>query len=712
MNNKRLVQFGAIMMFTVMLLLSCKESSSPPPVRMKQAPRDSVSYSHADSVLFAAGYALDYERVLTLVDSFFNVGAISEVNANRWRGVAYNYLGKSRSAEFYYQRVVNAKITNDADKLSYIKSARRLSELLVRRGAYEGALKVALPAWQSLPDSAKENVKDKAILLSTIGTCQLNTNQKKQAMESYEESYNYFKELVNADSTSRTTNDALTSVEDIVRNLLNAEAYEEAVPWVARVDTLKDLLMLGEHDPAELPILDRNNADAFLYKARLLQGLNQPELASKAYEDFLNTEYGGTAQGRIAANSYLMHAKRFSEAATNFNKLDEVLSEQGTEMTLDNIHNYMIPKLKANAEAGRRDSVVSLAVNMCDVLDSAIYHNKSDEAAELATIYGIEQKETEIANQKARIAESEADLSNQRLISLGVVITLLLVFFSIYVFKRRQHENQLQDANTKLEHANSELEEKNKDLTIAREKAEEASKMKTNFIMQISHEIRTPLNAVCGFSQVITMPGMTFSEEEMSEMNNGIVENTERITGLVNKMLELSDVANESSIEKTDQVEAKQIADAAIMKSGIEYATHLHFQIYVDHSLIGQPFASNLEQATRALSLLLDNAMKFTHPAEAAVKVAGGIDKIEKASLQVVPQDDKVAFIVTDSGIGIPPEESEHIFDEFVQLDDYYDGTGIGLTIARSIARRLGGDIVLDTSYSPGAKFVFTVKKD
>ena len=288
----------------------------------------------------------------------------------------------------------------------------------------------------------------------------------------------------------------------------------------------------------------------------------------------------------------------------------------------------------------------------------------------------------------------------------------MLVFFSIYVFKRRQHENQLQDANTKLEHANSELEEKNKDLTIAREKAEEASKMKTNFIMQISHEIRTPLNAVCGFSQVITMPGMTFSEEEMSEMNNGIVENTERITGLVNKMLELSDVANESSIEKTDQVEAKQIADAAIMKSGIEYATHLHFQIYVDHSLIGQPFASNLEQATRALSLLLDNAMKFTHPAEAAVKVAGGIDKIEKASLQVVPQDDKVAFIVTDSGIGIPPEESEHIFDEFVQLDDYYDGTGIGLTIARSIARRLGGDIVLDTSYSPGAKFVFTVKKD
>ena len=83
---------------------------------------------------------------------------------------------------------------------------------------------------------------------------------------------------------------------------------------------------------------------------------------------------------------------------------------------------------------------------------------------------------------------------------------------------------------------------------------------------------------------------------------------------------------------------------------------------------------------------------------------------MEKASLQVQPNgDNKVDFIVSDTGIGIPAEEAEHIFEEFVQLDDYYDGTGIGLTIARSIARRLGGDIVLDTSYKSGAKFVMTL---
>ena len=58
---------------------------------------------------------------------------------------------------------------------------------------------------------------------------------------------------------------------------------------------------------------------------------------------------------------------------------------------------------------------------------------------------------------------------------------------------------------------------------------------------------------------------------------------------------------------------------------------------------------------------------------------------------------------------GIPAKEAERIFDEFVQLDDYYDGTGIGLTVARSLARRLGGDVLLDTSYTDGARFVMTL---
>lgn len=71
--------------------------------------------------------------------------------------------------------------------------------------------------------------------------------------------------------------------------------------------------------------------------------------------------------------------------------------------------------------------------------------------------------------------------------------------------------------------------------------------------------------------------------------------------------------------------------------------------------------------------------------------------------------DRHVAFTVEDTGVGVPPSEAEHIFEEFVQLDDYSEGTGIGLTVARSIVQRLGGNIVLDTTYQDGARFVMTL---
>ena len=708
MSYKRFLQIGVTAALVATFIISCTNDGQRKSSIQKKQEAATIAYSHADSMVFAAGFSSDYNRVLQLADSLEKIGVFSELNANRWRGVAYNYLGQDRTSEFYYQKAVNSKIVSKEDSTSYIKSARRLSELLVRRNEFGDAIKLATKTLGIVNKMTDDHTKDKAILLTAIGTCELHTNDVMVAKDNFEKVFNLYRQVAEADTTGRAYFDAVNGTNDIVRIFLSSGFIEEAEPWINRLDTF--LIKLSTFKQADPRIVDQRKADLLLYRATIYTDRNQTKAASEAYQEFLKTDFGKTANGRIAANEYLMRTNQYVAAANNYAYLDEVLGKQGIMLNLDNIHDYIIPKLRANLEAGRKDSVVALTKNLCTVLDSAIHRNQTDEAAELAVIYGSEQKETEIAQQKAKIAESAADLSNQRLITLGVVITLLVLFFSIYTIKRRQHEQQLESANKKLEDANLQLEDKNKALTIAREKAEEASKMKTNFIMQISHEVRTPLNILSGFAQVITMPGMELGDEEKAEINNGIMENTERITGLVNKMLELSDVSNDSDIAKTDQVTAKDIADAAVLKSGIDQASHLHFQTYIDHDLIGKTFASNIEQATRALSLILDNAMKFTHQAEAAVKVAGGIDKMEKASLQVQPNgDNKVDFIVSDTGIGIPAEEAEHIFEEFVQLDDYYDGTGIGLTIARSIARRLGGDIVLDTSYKSGAKFVMTL---
>jgi len=244
-------------------------------------------------------------------------------------------------------------------------------------------------------------------------------------------------------------------------------------------------------------------------------------------------------------------------------------------------------------------------------------------------------------------------------------------------------------------------------LLAANARAEESTRMKSNFIKQISHEIRTPLNIVSGFTQILTSPTANLSEKEKEEISQQMIEGTERITGLVNKMLELSDVSSQTVLEKKDEVSAKDIAELAVQASGIEQAPHLVFSLQLGQGT-DTPFNTHRRSAVRILELLLDNAMKFTHQAESyhAMLVEG---KKEQVTLAVNYENGHARFVVEDTGIGVPAKEAERIFDEFVQLDEYYDGTGIGLTVARSLARRLGGDVVLDTTYTDGARFVMTL---
>lgn len=237
--------------------------------------------------------------------------------------------------------------------------------------------------------------------------------------------------------------------------------------------------------------------------------------------------------------------------------------------------------------------------------------------------------------------------------------------------------------------------------------------MKTNFINQISHEIRTPLNILSGFTQIITTPGMELDDATRADINRQITESTDRITGLVNKMLELSDAGSRSTIERSDQVPVIQIAAEAVEASGVSEASHVDFDMQLSDDVESLIIQTSSTAATRALTLLLDNARKFTRPAEATGRVQ--TDKKEKVVLHLSAKPDAVVFQIDDTGIGVPPAEAKRIFEEFVQLNEYYDGTGIGLTVARSLACRLGGDITLDTSYTApgrGARFIMTLPLD
>ena len=275
-----------------------------------------------------------------------------------------------------------------------------------------------------------------------------------------------------------------------------------------------------------------------------------------------------------------------------------------------------------------------------------------------------------------------------------LALVLIIVAFGLFIFFHHRSSIRLKKAYRELE--------------IANNRAQELSRMKSDFIQQISHEIRTPLNILSGFTQVLTMRDAKYDEATLQEIKCKITENTDRITSLVNKMLELSEARNQTVIERTDKVTAVQIATEAMNASGIEQASHLTFDLLISPDAKEVCIQTNLAAAVHALSLILDNARKFTVPAEGRHRNPSD-DQLQKVVLRVSAFSDRMYFSVEDTGIGIPHKDAERIFDEFVQLDEYYDGTGIGLTVARSLTRRIGGDIKVDTAYIGGSRFVMTL---
>ena len=288
-----------------------------------------------------------------------------------------------------------------------------------------------------------------------------------------------------------------------------------------------------------------------------------------------------------------------------------------------------------------------------------------------------------------------------------LLMLLTIMFLAIYSIYRYRTNKKLRAAHEQLQKAYAQLEENNEKLKIANARAEESTRMKSNFIKQISHEIRTPLNIMSGFTQLITSPGINLSEKDRKEASAQILHSTDRITGLVNKMLELSDISSQTVLQRNDEATAVQIAQQAIMDTGILDARHVEFELRKEAGA-NTPFRTDKRASARIVELLLDNAVKFTKPAESTVPQEQE-ERKERVTMTISADSRRATFIIENTGTSIPEEESEHIFDEFVQLDEYYNGTGIGLTVARSLARRLGGDVVLDTTCTACTRFIATL---
>lgn len=446
--------------------------------------------SHADSLLFDMGAQKKYDRMRTVTDSLEMLGQLSAIDANRWRGVSYYRQGKYLMAEVCYRKALSCEVKTALDQLSYNKSARRLSELLLVRGDYEGSLQVAMPAVEKMEKSGIGSDIDYAILLNNIGCCQLNLGHDKEANESFLIAREHYANRWQTDTTSRGFQEAVIGTVYTSMAYINTRRYAESIYWIDRTEMLLD--KYRQRPDARREYFDEYQGRIEIMRAVALQGLNKRQEAAKAYQGFLQTNYSKTGAGKINANDYLVAAQRFSEAADNYRYLDKTLSDWGMEMSLDNIQLYLLPKFRANAEAGRRDSARFVGNQILSTLDSAITAQKNSTTVELATIYNTQQKEAEIARQ-------HEDLIRTRLIATGVALVLVMLFFFVYTMHKRAATHRLAAAHQKLEDAHGRLEEAHEKLQTAYDRLEETTAQKERMAseLRIARDIQMSMVPSC-----------------------------------------------------------------------------------------------------------------------------------------------------------------------------------------------------------------------
>lgn len=234
-----------------------------------------------------------------------------------------------------------------------------------------------------------------------------------------------------------------------------------------------------------------------------------------------------------------------------------------------------------------------------------------------------------------------------------------------------------------------------KELLVAKYNAEEANQTKSRFIANISHEIRTPLNAVLGFSQLFANDQIEMSAEERKQYAELIMTNGNMLLKLVDDVLDMSKIEAgklKFNIGEHDVVAlvntAAKIAETNRKSDDVE----IRVATSISHLMI----ETDRERLLQVLANLTTNAKKCTEKGTITI------------ALEKQPNDDMISISVSDTGCGIPKEKAQEVFERFSKLDSFRQGTGLGLSICRAFVEELGGKIWVDTTYTEGARFVFT----
>ncbi len=431
-------------------------------------------------------------------------------------------------------------------------------------------------------------------------------------------------------------------------------------------------------------------------------------------------------------------ADEIGELARVFNQMSRILGDNYTRLkayselvtTLNNLNGM---------EEVQTKSLQILCEHTRSFIGALYLYNKADNSLQLGATYGIYHSENkkqyamgeglpgQCALEKKAIYVTDIPQASEYIVQTGVLDIIpkhiiiqpilfqeeligVLVIGSTETYEDAQLEilnnsipqlavainNALNDEATRR--LSLEIAQRNEELNSKNAELEEAYRVKSNFLASMSHELRTPLNSIIGFSQVLLSETSDPLTSEQRMAIEKVLKNGKHLLQLINDILDLSKLeAGRMTVNiETDEVQSiisnSILTIEPMLKSkGLQLTTNISTKV--------KTLNTDIVKVKQILMNLLSNAVKFTE--------RGGI------TIRVYDEDDKIAFAIQDTGIGIEKKNLELIFKEFQQVDNSstrkYQGTGLGLAIARRLARMLGGDLVADSIMGQGTTFTLTI---
>lgn len=492
------------------------------------------------------------------------------------------------------------------------------------------------------------------------------------------------------------------------------DALREGKPWLDRYnrDPLFELQYLSDmmHSLLRLGELDEAEQTLSLYKQRLQEaervfsrrGLPFPVDWQWWYLYSYYTRFYLLKQQPLQAQASLEKAKRHADVSPDptmkylyyeaqaayfmeRKNYFRAVAAADSALALETRAEMLKLKIDALQDAGSIAAASAAYKELLAFSDATWNDALSRQMEQLASLNNLTDK----ARQAVVLRNRREQLSvKQRQVVVSGVICLVLAALLYGMYRLYKRTNRLRE---ELLREQQSLLRTERFLKQAKEEAEEANRKKSAFIGNISHEIRTPLNAIVGFSELLAEA--EYTEADKLEFASLINYNAELLMNLINDVLDLSrlEAGNyKVSVKEADWVDCCRRALDSVrhrVAPGVELVFTCEVASYV--------LPTDAQRLQQLLSRLLLNAAKFTE--RGSISLALEIDEALR----------RVQVSVTDTGCGIPPEKHQAVFETFEKLDDFQQGTGLGLPICRNIALRLGGALFIDPAYRDGARFVF-----